>query len=151
MLDLHYCPLCNSHHQEGDVKRDNLRFTSANPVMPVKNAKAAAAYYRDKFGFSIDVLWENPNYACVSRGGITIEMGEGRPTHVGSGVCYIRVDDADRLYNEFKSRKLIFVGDYADRVYGCRDFRVKDSDGNILIFGSALPKKDELIAKHNIA
>jgi uncharacterized glyoxalase superfamily protein PhnB len=133
------------------VKNNEVKFFSANPVMPVKNAKAAAEYYRDNFGFSIDVLWESPNYACVRRGGITIEMGEERPTHIGSGICFINVDNTDKLYEEFKSRNILFVGDYAERDYGSKDFRVRDSDGNLLIIGSALSNKGELIAKRNVA
>jgi uncharacterized glyoxalase superfamily protein PhnB len=133
------------------MKTDDIEFHFANPVMPVNNAKAAAQYYRDNLGFSIDVLWENSNYACVSRGGITIEFGEGRPQHVGSGVCVIQVSDVDKLYEEVKGLGVNLVGDFAERDYGSKDFRVRDYDGNLLIFGSALPNKSELIEKRNVA
>jgi uncharacterized glyoxalase superfamily protein PhnB len=133
------------------MKTDDVQFHFANPVMSVKSAKVAAEYYRDHLGFSIDVLWENPNYACVSRGGITIEFGEGRPGHVGSGVCVIQVSDADKLYSEYKARGVEFMGDFAERDYGSKDFRVRDNEGNLLIIGSALANKNELIAKRNVA
>ena len=136
---------------ESDVRVEDTKFCYANPVMPVKDAKSAATFYRDYLGFTIDVLWEDPNYACVSRGGVTIELGEGRPEHVGSGACVIQVDDVDAIYEEFKAVGMRFVGDFADRDYGSKDFRIRDNDGNLLIFGSALANKNELIARRNVA
>jgi len=38
-----------------------------------------------------------------------------------------------------------FNGDLADRDYGCRDFRIKDNNGNMLIIGHALKNKTEFI------
>ena len=133
------------------MSSDDIEFHYANTVMPVKDAKQAANYYREILGFTIDVLWKNPNYACVSRGGITIELGEGRPTHVGSGACVIQVSNVDNLYEELKTRGANLVGDFTERDYGSKDFRVKDKDGNLLIFGSALANKNELIKKRNVA
>ena len=133
------------------MNKDDIAFHYANTVMPVKNTKETAQYYKDYLGFSIDILWENPNYACVSRGGISIELGEGRPNHVGSGACVIQVSDVDAIYDEFSAQGVTFVGDFSERNYGSKDFRVRDNDGNLLIFGSALVNKEELIAKRNIA
>ena len=133
------------------MKVDDIQFHHANPVMPVKDAKETARFYKERLGFTVDVLWENPNYACVSRGGVTIEFGEGRSEHVGSGVCIIHVSHVDSIYEEFKTVGVNLVGDFADRDYGCKDFRITDNDGNILIFCSALANKDELIAKRNVA
>ena len=133
------------------MSSEDIEFHFANTVMPVKNAKKTANYYREILGFTLDVLWENPNYACASRGGITIELGEGRPNHVGSGACVIQVSNVDNLYKELKTRGASLVGDFAERDYGSKDFRVKDNDGNLLIFGGALANKNELINKGNVA
>jgi uncharacterized glyoxalase superfamily protein PhnB len=110
-------------------------FKGANSIMPARNAHETARFYKDRLGFTIGVLWEKPNYACVNRGGVFIEFGEGRPAHVGSGVCYIHVDDVDAVYEELKARGASFVDAPEDRDYGSRDFRVRDNDGNLLIFG----------------
>jgi catechol 2,3-dioxygenase-like lactoylglutathione lyase family enzyme len=130
---------------------DEIQFHFANPVMPVKDVKKTATFYKERLGFTVDVLWEKPNYACVSRGGITIEFGEGPPDHVGSGACVIQVSDVDALYKEFKAQEVNLIGDFAARDYGSKDFRITDIDGNLLVFGSALPNKNELIAKRNLA
>jgi len=133
------------------MKVEDGQFQSANPILPVRDVKEAAKFYREQLGFSIDVIWENPHYACVSRGGVTIEFGEGRPEHVGSGICYIHVTDVDAVYEELIARRVIHVGALQTRDYGNKDFRVKDNDGNLLIFGSPLINKEELIARRNVA
>lgn len=129
----------------------DIKFHYANPVMAVKSVKTTAKFYKEFLGFNIDVLWEKPNYGCVSRGSTTIEFGEGRPDHIGGSAAVLEVNDVDGLYSEFKTRGVNFIGDFAERDYGSKDFRVKDNDGNLLVFGSALVNKKELIAKGNIA
>ena len=57
------------------MKVDNGGFRSTNPIMPARNAHDTARYYAAHFGFTIGGLWENPNYACVNRGGVFIEFG----------------------------------------------------------------------------
>jgi hypothetical protein len=118
--------------------------------MPVRDVKETAQFYKEQLGFTIDVIWENPNYACVSRDGVTIEFGEGRPEHIGSGACVIQVSKIDAIYEEFKNRELNFVGDFANRNYGSKDFRIRDNNGNLLIIGGALANKDALIASCNL-
>ena len=122
----------------------NNEFKSANPILPVKSVDETAKFYKDKLGFEIEVLWENPKYAAVKRGAVTIEFGEGRPEHVGSGICYIHVQNVDMVYKEFKNAQIEFVGELENRDYGNRDFRVKDNNGNILIIGSPLANQKQL-------
>ncbi|NOX43087.1 MAG: VOC family protein [Gammaproteobacteria bacterium] len=133
------------------MKVHDEQFQSANPILPVKDVKETARFYEEKLGFIIDIIWENPNYACVSRGGVVLEFGEGRPEHVGSGVCYIHVKNAEKIYQRYKEQGLNIVGDLEDREYGSKDFRIRDNNGNLLIFGSPLYNKKELIAERNVA
>jgi uncharacterized glyoxalase superfamily protein PhnB len=133
------------------MSNDAIEFHFCNPVMAVKDVKATAKFYKEALGFDVNIIWENPSYGCVSRGGITIEFGEGRPNHVGGSACVLQVSDVDSLYSEFKSRGVNFVGDFSERDYGSKDFRISDHDGNILVFGGALANKEELIAKGNVA
>ena len=67
--------------------------------------------------------------------------------HAGSGVCGIHAEDADRIYDALKRTDIEFVGDLADRDYGCRDFRVRDDNGNMPIVGHDLPNQDESTGK----
>lgn len=81
----------------------------------------------------------------VARGRTIIEFGEGRKAYAGSGVCVIFVSDVDEVHREFSIQSLDFVGGLADRDYGSRDFRVRDSNGNLLIFSSPLIDQRALI------
>ncbi len=55
------------------------------------------------------------------------------------------------MYAEFKASGVEFLGDLDDRTYGCRDFRVRDNNGNMLIVGSPLPDREALLAAGNVA
>jgi len=127
------------------------QFHGANPILPVKSVVETVTYFKEKLGFRTEVLWESPAYGVVKRGGAIIEFGEGRQPHVGSGVCVIHVENADDIYDEWKAKGVEFVGDFSDRDYGSKDFRVKDNNGNILIVGHALAHKNALLKKANVA
>lgn len=125
-------------------------FLNANPILPVISVIETAKFFEKKLGFTIELLWQNPAYGAVKRGNVTIEFGEGRKEHAGSGVCVIQVDNADSIYKEWKSKGVEFVGDFSDRDYGSKDFRIKDNNGNMLIIGHALENQKELIAQGNV-
>lgn len=124
---------------------DSELFLGANPILPVSSVDETAAFYEKTLGFEIEVLWQNPPYGVVARGGTIIEFGEGRKEYAGSGVCVIFVSDVDVVHREFSTQNLNFVGDLADRNYGSRDFRVRDNNGNLLIFSSPLIDQKTLI------
>ncbi len=126
-------------------------FLDTTVILPAKNVIETAKFYQDKLGFEVSLIWENPAYGSVRRGDVVIEFGEGRKEFAGSGVCFIHVDNADNIYNELKSKDIEFVGDFGDRDYGSRDFRIKDNNGNTLIIGHALKNQKELLKKGNVA
>ncbi|MDH5633978.1 MAG: hypothetical protein OEZ10_13445 [Gammaproteobacteria bacterium] len=127
----------------------NKQFIGANPVLPVSSVVETAAFYENRLGFNVNIVWQDPAYGVVSRGNAVIEFGEGRKEFAGTGVCIIRVEDADAVYEEWQSRNIEFVGDFAERDYGSKDFRVRDNNGNLLIVGHALHNRDELIRRRN--
>jgi transcriptional regulator with XRE-family HTH domain len=124
-------------------------FLGANPILPVSNVKETAKFYEEKLGFEIDILWSNPPYAVVARDQTIIEFGEGRKDYAGTGVCIIFVSDVDAVHREYSDREIHFFGDIADRYYGSRDFRIKDNNGNVLIFSTPLTNQQELIDAGN--
>lgn len=130
--------------QKGNFAGDEL-FLGANPILPVKNVKDTANFYAGELAFNIEILWENPPYAAVARDKTIIEFGEGRKEYAGTGVCVIFVSDVDQVYKEYSDKDIEFVGDLADRYYGSRDFRIKDNNGNMLIFSSPLVNQQELL------
>lgn len=126
------------------------QFLWANPLLPVKSVLDTARFFEEKLGFTVSVLWQNPSYCVVKRGDAVIEFGEHRSEHAGNGVCIIGVENADIIYQEWQSKGLEFVGDFADRDYGSKDFRIRDNNGNMLIIGHALASQQELFQKGDV-
>lgn len=133
----------------------NNSFIGTTVVLPVKSVRETAKYYETMLGFKITGIWEvsckGAEYGSVRRGDVVIEFGEGRKEYSGSGICLIHVNNADEIYNEFKSNGVEIVGDLSDRDYGNRDFRVKDNNGNILIIGHSLSNQNELLQTSKVA
>lgn len=129
----------------------NNSFLGSNPILPVKSVVETANFYKEKLGFNINGIWENPSYGVVSRDNAVIEFGEGRKEYAGSGICIVRVENADMIYSEWKLKDVEFVGDFSERDYGSKDFRVKDNNGNTLIIGHALENKNELLERGKVA
>lgn len=127
------------------------QFLGANPILPVKSVIETAKFYQKTLGFTIKVLWDDPCYGVVRRGNAIIEFGEGRKEHAGTGVCIILVENADVIYKEWQPKGIEFVGDFCDRDYGSKDFRIKDNNGNMLIIGHALKNQKALLQKGNVA
>ncbi len=130
-------------------------FLSTTVVLPVISVMETVELYEKKLGFEIMGIWGNPTnaskYGSVRRDNVIIEFGEGRKEYAGNGVCLIHVGNADNIYSELKSNCIEFVGDFADRDYGNKDFRVRDNNGNMLIIGHSLNNQKELLQKHKIA
>lgn len=125
-------------------------FLGTTVILPATHVKETTTFYRDKLGFEVDFIWESPAYGSVRRGDVVIEFGEGRKTFAGCGVCFIRVANADAVYDEFRSKGIELVGDLGDRDYGSRDFRIKDNNGNTLIIGHALENQDALLKQGSV-
>ena len=129
-------------------------FLSTTVILPVENVRETAKFYEENLGFEIVGIWKNQSdgseYGSVKRGEVIVEFGEGRKEYAGSGVCLIHVDNADIIFNELKSKNIEFVGDFADRDYGNRDFCVRDNNGNMLIIGHSLSDQKELLQKHKV-
>jgi len=127
------------------------QFLGSIPILPVKSVIETAKFFEEKLGFAIKILWKNSSYCVVKRGNAVVEFGERRREYAGSGVCIIQVENADVVYEEWKSKDVEFVGNFAERDYGSKDFRIRDINGNMLIVGHALENKKELLQKGNIA
>lgn len=140
----------NGISSELNETKPSPEFLGVNPVLPVNDVIETARFYEEVLGFHVDLIWEEPAYACVSRGQAVLEFGEARPNAVGSTVCYVRLQHVDSYYEELKKQSLEFVSDLANRHYGSRDFRVRDNNGNLLIFGSALPTQQKILQASSI-
>ena len=125
---------------------DDRHWTIA-PYFIVDDVVSCANFYRDKLGFRYERFWNDPPSFCmVKRNGIVIMLaqleqpGGIRPNRVvdpegGAWDAYIWIDNADVLYEEFKSKGVKIVRGIRDQPYGCRDFEIDDCNGYRLCFG----------------
>jgi catechol 2,3-dioxygenase-like lactoylglutathione lyase family enzyme len=125
------------------------------PALPVRDAGAASAYYRDRLGFQI--LHQEDGFAVLGRDAAQVhlwqagdeswrERGSLEEKPVSSGAesfiagtasCRILVDGVDDLYTEL-SRKDVLHSVSRDGVsetdFGSREFATLDQDGNLISF-----------------
>ncbi len=114
----------------------------AIPIMPSRNLDETLSFYRE-LGFEVIGRQRAPYpYAIVRRAEIELHFFE-HPTVVpqtSMAGCYIRVDDADLLYEVCSQLSLERVGIprmgvIEDKPWGMREFHIVDPNGNLLRIG----------------
>ena len=114
------------------------------PVLHVRDVVRAHDYYAEKLGFRSPRMWGDPPVFCIpQRDGLAlmlsqIEQGaEVRPIgwDENDWSAYFWVEDADALHAEFKAGGADISREPQDKVYGTREFEIRDLDGHVLAFG----------------
>ncbi len=106
--------------------------------LPVNDVIAAADFYKTKLGFWVSFTWgEPPTMAGVNLGNVQIFLEHGAPNPKGCSVYFV-VGDADELYEFHRANGVDIVVPPEDRLYGLRDYTVRDSYGYQLSFGHRL-------------
>ncbi len=104
-------------------------------------------YYRDALGFTCEMHGNPPDFAVVSRDAAVILLAlaadADRLTPNWKVVpktvnAYIRVDDADGIYEEVQRRGAKIDWTIYDAPHGFREFGVQDPDGHDIAFGQPL-------------
>ena len=120
-----------------------LKLTKAMPVLYVSDVQAAADFYRDKLGFTIDFLHGQPAfYASVSRDEACIHLRFVHQPMYVAGLrekeqviaAFLSVANVKGLFAEYQTRKVPFVHRLKKEPWGQSSFIVSDPDGNALSF-----------------
>jgi catechol 2,3-dioxygenase-like lactoylglutathione lyase family enzyme len=111
-------------------------------MFAVPDVEAAAAFYRDRLGFEIRLIWgEPPFYAIAGRDKIAINFIQSNSA-VGDagdrGGAYLNVEGVDDLYEEMEDRGIEVRAPPEDKDYGMRDFILLGLNGYRLCFGERL-------------
>jgi Glyoxalase superfamily protein len=112
-----------------------VTMTMAVPVIPARDTRAGAEWYRDNLAF--DVVHVEPEYAIVERDHVGIHFWgpSGIAPEDSNTMFRIRVEGIDELHEH--CRKLSIVHPNApleEKPWGAREFAVVDLDGNLLTF-----------------
>ena len=125
------------------------------PALPVRDVRAAAAFYRDRFGFTsphetddfavlvrddaVLHLWGATDEDWRSRDGLDRRpICSGAESFLaGTASCRIEVADVDALFAELQSAEVLHQVSRAGVTatdFGTREFATLDGDGNLLTF-----------------
>lgn len=118
------------------------KITGSAPFLRVADIHRAIDYYADVLGFSRPPLWGEPaNFAMPQRDGFIVMLYQAdaaNPAQAKQGDTwdvYFWVDDAEGVFEEFKSRGATIEYGPCVREYEIKEFAVRDIDGHILAFG----------------
>ncbi len=121
-------------------KQDDI----AIPTLPSLSVRDTLVFYR-RLGFDGQIRGIGDSYAILRRGTVELHFfnhKELRPAESSAG-CYIRVADAESIYQAFALAKLPRRGiprqdALEDKPWGMREFAIVDPDGNLLRIGQTL-------------
>jgi uncharacterized glyoxalase superfamily protein PhnB len=132
-----------------------MRVTSLVPLLNVRDVSRSIEFYQQALGFECKSRFEHEGrtvWASLASGDIEIMLNvtgsvdqyeavhESRSTRGNFSDCvlYLRVDDADALYDRFQ-REGFTTSEIFDTEYGLREFHMRDFDGYELSITSPLP------------
>ena len=118
-----------------DVPTSNPeQFYQGAPVLLVPDVPATADFYRRVLGFRTDPGTDTPEYTVVWRDNAALHLARGE--HPPSGVrLFFWVRDVDMLYQEVVGRGVAIDVPIGTRLYGVRDFSIRDPNGVVVILG----------------
>jgi len=123
----------------------------AVPEIPVSDVVAAAEYYRDMLGFSVDWIETGIALAGVSRNqcrlflaGPLFREGCGNASPVLNWLNLNSKADVDDLHRTWRSTKAILLSDPESKPWGLHEFTAADPDGNRfrVFYDFATPERD---------
>lgn len=104
------------------------------------------AYFVKKLGFTSH--WpEATDWQLLSHGDVRVMIGSCPDTPPASTIgdhsyfAYLQTQNADDLYNDFKTRGALLDAAPVDKPYGMREFLVKTPDGHRMMVGQEITKK----------
>ncbi len=129
--------------------------TQTIPAMPVRDAAAAVAFYRERLGF--EVLHHDGGFAVLCRDEAVLHLWEsgdetwrdradfadkpvctGAESFIaGTASCRIMTEGVDELYEELRSADVLHPVSRKgvdDTDFGTREFATLDLDGNLVTF-----------------
>ena len=121
---------------------------SAIPVIAVSDSRRAEDYYCRILGFTKlfayhpDQTKAEPCYISVGRDGVVLHLQSFKPERAGMTDAFIYVENVDGLFAEFSGKGANCLLPPTDQSWNNREMGIRDPDGNVLVFGTPLKKKE---------
>jgi catechol 2,3-dioxygenase-like lactoylglutathione lyase family enzyme len=114
-----------------------VRIVGTEPIFTVTDVARAIDHYQ-RLGFRTSK--HDESYAFAHRDDLTIHLAHGdSPGAAPAGSLYLHVDDATQLADDWRKAGMEVVGPQ-DYEYGKREGSHVDPDGNLIRFGSPVPR-----------
>lgn len=111
------------------------------PKLPSRNLQTTRSFYEEKLNFR-KVGGDYPDYLMMMGDGIEIHffLFPDLDPKENYGMCYIRVSDIERLYEDLKNKNAPFpsAGHLKAKPWGQKEFAIIDPDTNLLTFGEGI-------------
>lgn len=123
------------------------KLTANSAILLVKDVEKSVNWYKDKLGFEFVNFFGNPvHFGIIHRNNQYLMFQKCSPEKINphwkivdkTSNVYFWVDDAEALYNEFKSRGVSFDWDLCIQPYGVKEFGINDPDEYDIAFGQIL-------------
>jgi catechol 2,3-dioxygenase-like lactoylglutathione lyase family enzyme len=112
------------------------------PILASRDIAETVAFY-ERLSFAVVALYEQfgPPYLIVRRDDVELHFVHSPDIdpHASDGACYLRLADAQAVYDEWEPLGLTEVHAPRDTPWGMREFFVVDPSGNLLRIGTRLP------------
>lgn len=128
------------------------KFPGAVPEIPVRSVAAAAAYYQDSLGFTLDWSDEELGLAGISRGDCRMFLADERFRedygNVGPVLTWLNLDgreEVDALYHAWKAAGAALISPPRSQPWGLHEFTAADPDGNLfrVFYDFATPEREQ--------
>jgi hypothetical protein len=115
---------------------------SVAPILPTADLARTQQHY-ERLGFVVRA--HDGGYGTASRDGINLHFHLVAPGEVRqAGAVYLAVDDADALHAEWLAAGVGETSDLFDPGFGVWEAAHTDPDGNLIRFGSPVPRATSL-------
>lgn len=105
---------------------------SSTPIFATADVVATLAFYKDVLGFNSSWTWgEPPNFGGASLGGVSLMfcLQPDLAAKVRGHMHWIKVEDADELYEKHRANGAKVIEEIEDRPWNCREYVVEDPNG----------------------
>jgi uncharacterized glyoxalase superfamily protein PhnB len=144
------CPECGSALARGEESPMKSDFPGPVPEIPVREIAAAAAYYQNNLGFTLDWGDEDLGLAGISKGNCRMflanprfreQYGNAAPT-----LTWLNLDskaEVDELYRTWSASNAKLVSAPESKPWGLHEFTAADPDGNLfrVFYDFATPER----------
>lgn len=116
---------------------------SAIPQLPTGDIEKTAEFFEKKLGFQIIAKMVEHNFLSVKRGATEIHFWKAPSEKEAQAIgrqssCYIRVENIEQLFAEFKERGTPFRYELTKQPWGMNEMQIDDPFFNAIRFGEEI-------------